>query len=124
MRTCVAVWLTVIGLAAGLAGCQSPANRSGGGRVSVPTPEPAAAEAAGLSSQAVEAGRHLYGAKCARCHKFYDPAKYDSAHWERWMSKMSRKAKLQPEEEDLLGRYLGAFRLPMDARSPKTGAGR
>jgi hypothetical protein len=40
------------------------------------------------------------------------------------MSKMSRKAKLQPDEEELLSRYLGAFRFRMDAAKASSGAGR
>ena len=46
------------------------------------------------------AGQKLYVAKCAKCHKFYDPAKYSEADWQIWMTKMSKKAKLKPEQED------------------------
>src|SRR6266545_1851261 len=44
-------------------------------------------------------GHKLYVAKCAKCHKFYDPAKYSEADWKMWMKKMSKKAKLKPEQE-------------------------
>src|SRR5206468_6632914 len=57
------------------------------------------------------AGRKLYVAKCAKCHKFYDPAKYSDAEWHKWMAKMSKKSKLTPEQSDLLSRYIDkAFR--------------
>ena len=41
------------------------------------------------------AARKLYVAKCAKCHKFYDPAKYSDEEWQIWMTKMSKKAKLK-----------------------------
>ncbi len=50
--------------------------------------------------------RRLYIAKCAKCHKFYDPAKYSDAEWAKWMSKMSKKAKLNPEQQEVLSRYI------------------
>jgi hypothetical protein len=52
------------------------------------------------------AGHTIYVAKCAKCHKFYDPAKYSESDWEMWMAKMSRKAKLKPEQETELSRYI------------------
>ena len=38
------------------------------------------------------AGHKVYVTKCAKCHRFYDPAKYSEADWEMWMAKMSKKA--------------------------------
>ena len=52
----------------------------------------------------------LYVTKCAKCHRFYDPLPYPAPEWNRWMTKMSRKAKLTEDEAKLLGRYLAAFR--------------
>jgi hypothetical protein len=63
-----------------------------------------------LSEQELKDGRKLYVAKCARCHKFYDPAKYSEADWKRWMDKMSKKAKLKEDQKELLSRYLDTFR--------------
>ena len=51
-------------------------------------------------------GRKLYVAKCAKCHKFYDPAKYSNEEWNKWMGKMSRKAKLKPDQEESISRYI------------------
>ena len=62
------------------------------------------------SQDFMEAGRKLYVAKCARCHKFYDPAKYSDAKWHEWMDKMSKKAKLKPDQKDILSEYLETFR--------------
>src|SRR5436190_17567160 len=52
------------------------------------------------------AARNLYVAKCAKCHKFYDPAKYSDEEWQMWMTKMSKKARLKPEEAERLARYI------------------
>ena len=69
-----------------------------------------AAGAAELSPTELQDGRKLYTAKCAKCHKFYDPAKYDDDQWRSWMTKMSKKAKLKPAQAELLSRYLGNSR--------------
>jgi hypothetical protein len=69
-----------------------------------------AASAAGLSAQEVTDASALYTIKCAKCHKFYKPADYSQKDWDMWMRKMSRKSKLKPAQEELLTRYLGAFR--------------
>ena len=50
--------------------------------------------------------RRLYVDKCAKCHKFYDPAKYSDAEWHKWMAKMSKKSKLTPEQSEILSRYI------------------
>src|SRR5262249_5512286 len=50
--------------------------------------------------------KRLYVARCARCHKFYDPAKYSDEEWRKWMTKMSKKSKLTPEQSEILSRYI------------------
>jgi hypothetical protein len=67
---------------------------------------------AGLSPNDITQGAKLHIAKCARCHKFYDPAAYSDADWHLWMHKMAKKAKLTPDQEAVLSRYLEAFRVP------------
>lgn len=101
--------LAVIAVAVAFAACQGPAH-GGGDKGTVPVLDPAAASAAGLSPQEVSDGARLCTAKCVRCHKFYSPAAYSESDWQRWMRKMSKKAKLDPAQEKLLTRYLGAFR--------------
>jgi hypothetical protein len=95
---------------AGLVGCQSsrPGGRSGSD--SVPLLTANAASAAGISVQEISDANSLYVAKCAKCHKFYHPADYAQRDWDIWMRKMSRKSKLKPAQEELLTRYLAAFR--------------
>ena len=48
----------------------------------------------------------LYVAKCAKCHKLYAPAKYSDEEWQMWMGKMSRKARLNPEQQRVLSNYI------------------
>ena len=110
MRTCYSAVLLVAALGAGLAGCQS-SSASGRPVVSaIPVLTPESAGAAGLSSQQANQALNLYTAKCVRCHKSYDPTVYNDAKWSAWMSKMSKKARLTPEQDELLSRYLSAFR--------------
>ena len=78
-------WLT-LGLV--LVGCSGPASASD-------APE-----------QANGRARKLYVTKCAKCHRFYDPAKYSDEEWKLWMGKMSKKSKLKPEQEQMLSRYI------------------
>ena len=50
--------------------------------------------------------RKFYVAKCSKCHKLYDPAKYNDADWSHWMERMTRKAKLNAEQSAALTEYL------------------
>lgn len=68
------------------------------------------ARAADLSPAERRKASDLYDLKCAKCHKFYEPAAYSQKEWDEWMRKMSRKSKLKPAQEELLTRYLNEFR--------------
>jgi len=68
------------------------------------------ARAAELSAKETKDAKKLYTAKCAKCHKFYDPTAYDQAEWEEWMQKMRKKSKLKPDQYALLSRYLEVLR--------------
>ena len=63
-----------------------------------------------LSPKETGDAQKLYNTKCAKCHKFYDPAAYNDKEWADWMTKMSRKSKLKREQEEVLARYLDTFR--------------
>jgi len=78
----------VILLGLGIAGCAEPVR------------------AKDLADNNISAGQKLYVVKCAKCHKFYDPAKYSEADWQMWMTKMSKKAKLKPEQQEAVSRYI------------------
>jgi|SRR5436190_20188446 hypothetical protein len=65
------------------------------------------------------AARNLYVAKCAKCHKFYDPAKYSDEEWQMWMTKMGKKSKLKPEQQEMLSRYIeDTYRSPAKTNAP------
>jgi nitrate/TMAO reductase-like tetraheme cytochrome c subunit len=68
------------------------------------------ASAAELSSKEIKDAKKIYIAKCAKCHKFYDPAAYDQAEWDEWMQKMREKSKLKVNQFELLTRYLETIR--------------
>jgi hypothetical protein len=63
-----------------------------------------------LNLKETGAGKKLYVAKCAKCHKFYEPKSYTEVEWQRWMDLMSRKSKLKSDQQDLLTRYLNEYR--------------
>lgn len=100
------------------AGCETsaPHGRTLGNAAPPLTPE--AAGAAGLSVEQTNAAVQLYTAKCLRCHKAYDPAPYAEAEWRSWMGKMSKKARLTPEQSALVSRYLDAYRAAAEATAP------
>ena len=63
-----------------------------------------------LTLKEAAAARKVYVAKCAKCHKFYEPKNYTDADWEVWMGKMSRRSKLKADQEEALKRYLEDYR--------------
>jgi hypothetical protein len=102
----------------GLSGCRGaqPSGHIFSG--SLPHLDDASAQAAGLSPSEKDEAAQLYAIKCVRCHKSYDPSDYTEAQWQSWMSKMSRKAHLDRDQQTLLSRYLSAVR----AATPRNDA--
>lgn len=70
----------------------------------------AASDDAGLSAAELKRADKLVKQRCYRCHKLYDPHDYSKAEWDKWMGKMSRKARLKEEQEELLNRYFDHLR--------------
>jgi hypothetical protein len=70
----------------------------------------ARAQRSGWTPKEAHRASALYALKCGRCHKFYDPAAYDEDVWKMWFRKMSKKANLEPNQTELLARYLEAAR--------------
>ena len=68
------------------------------------------AGAAERPREEMAAAQKIYTAKCAKCHKFYDPASYDTEQWNAWMQKMRRKARLDETQYTTLSRYLETVR--------------
>ena len=69
-----------------------------------------AANADELTLKELTAARKVYVAKCAKCHRFYEPTNYSEYDWRTWMEKMNKKSKLKGEQAGLLTRYLDAYR--------------
>ncbi len=69
-----------------------------------------AAVADELTATEIAAARKVYVAKCAKCHRFYEPTNYSESVWRGWMEKMKKKSKLKDEQASLLNRYLDAYR--------------
>ncbi len=55
------------------------------------------------------AAQQLYVSRCTKCHDLFDPNDYTQKEWQRWMTKMGKKAKLTREEQQLLNRYRAAY---------------
>ena len=96
----------------GLAACASPGPAEPQTRKSFLAENAMPPSSAGLSADDITQGAKLHTAKCARCHKLYDPEAYSDADWYLWMMKMSKKAKLTPDQAAVLSRYLEGFRSP------------
>lgn len=63
-----------------------------------------------LTVKEIGAAQKIYAAKCAKCHRFYEPKNYSESNWRTWMDKMNKKSKLKAEQAALLSRYLDAYR--------------
>ena len=117
MRSLLPTFAALLGVTGILVGC-----RSSGPVARTETSPVAAAEShitGSLSAEELRRASSLYTVKCARCHKFYNPADYSDAEWRAWMMKMSRKARLKPEQAQLLSRYLETFRVIPDSDANK-----
>lgn len=68
--------------------------------------------------------RKVYVAKCAKCHRFYDPHDYAAADWNRWMKSMAERSKLKPVQTELLTRYLDLYRSGQLPHKPEAKPGR
>lgn len=113
MRICPPIFLAAaVGLTFGMVGCGSVQPNPS----AAPPSLPPGGGAPFLSDEQTASARELFIAKCTGCHKFHPPANYPSAEWNVWMTKMSRKAKLHADQEELLRKYLDLFRQPSDQK--------
>ncbi len=76
-----------------------------------------------LTVKEMQAARNTYVAKCAKCHRFYDPLAYSEPGWQAWLEKMNRKSKLKPDQAILLRRYLAAYRAGRLSSKPEAKPG-
>ena len=117
MRALLAAFIILAAVAVGFTGCRtSIAGHQMEAGPSLAEAD-ALARAAGFAEEEIVAAKKIYLAKCAKCHKLYDPASYANTEWESWMQKMGKKSKLKPEQYDLLARYLDTLRKKTSVKS-------
>jgi len=92
------------------AGCATSSNSNPGIPEAHPRVVAARVQSSGWPQKDTHAAIALYALKCGRCHKFYDPAAYDEEDWNLWFRKMSKKANLEPAQQQELAKYLAAAR--------------
>jgi len=108
-----ALWATLgVLLAVGAVGCRSTAGEVKASAKPTLRLDARPRPRDGLSSAEIRLGAKLALNKCVRCHQLYDPTAYQEVEWRTWMSKMSRKAHLKPDQAELLSRYFEGFRQP------------
>jgi cytochrome c5 len=82
-----------------------------GGGLQQPTPkdaEFAAARWPGTTLAHLGEGRSLYARRCGTCHALYEPAERAEPEWRDSLAEMRERAKIRPEEEELILKYLVA----------------
>ncbi len=62
----------------------------------------------GTAPEALAEGRAMYSARCSSCHTLYSPASLSSRGWEDITEDMVDRAKLKPDEQEKVLRYLWA----------------
>lgn len=62
------------------------------------------------SVESLERGRATFSKRCRECHRLPQPASHTSQEWTKILGKMSKLAKLDPEQKDDVLRYLVAAR--------------
>ena len=80
------------------------------------------ASAGELTAKEIVSAQKIYVAKCAKCHRFYEPTNYAASAWQTWMEKMNKKSKLKGEQASLLTRYLDDYRADRLAGKPQDKA--
>src|ERR1051325_5600304 len=99
----VADWVLIVALIGVFSGCATSPQETKNPRATwVLPPTNDLPIKAGMPPEQASRARALYALKCTKCHRFYDPAEYTDAEWQRWMRKMSKKSHLQPEQESLI----------------------
>lgn len=68
-----------------------------------------------LTQREKDTARQLFAARCVECHTSKRkpqiiPEKYTDQKWTEWYGKMKLKAKLTPDEDNLLSRYFSEVR--------------
>lgn len=58
------------------------------------------------SSEKLAQGKTIYENSCNKCHKLMEPEKHDDAGWLNTLSRMAPRAKLTPDQHQMVYDYL------------------
>ncbi len=64
---------------------------------------------AATTVEQLNAGRAIYVAKCTGCHSAHPPSNFAATEWPAHVADMRMDAKLTPEDESAITRYLVTF---------------
>lgn len=77
-----------------------------------------------LTDKEKSAAKRIYDTRCVKCHVKRWPVDYPPEEWQLWMKKMSRKAKLTPDEQKLMAHYFDSLRTePVSKADPPANRG-
>ena len=76
------------------------------------------ARRSGTALDRLAAGRTRYIDKCSGCHAPFSPDHLTAAAWPAEVAEMSERARLGPEDVDLIVSYLAAFAAESQVASP------
>ena len=71
----------------------------------------------------LQKGRAAYVQKCAGCHNLHTPEQYSPQEWEGYVAYMTEDAKLTPEEQVLITRFLTSASARLRGVEAIAGAG-
>ena len=74
--------------------------------VGLPHADATDARRAGVDLATLEHGRQTYAARCSGCHALHRPNELTPEQWSKRIHEMSKDARLQPGEEQLIANYL------------------
>ena len=63
-----------------------------------------------ITQHDLDSGQNIYRTKCTQCHGVMSITDRTEAQWQTVINKMAPKAKLNPEQTEILTRYLFAAR--------------
>lgn len=79
---------------------------------SIPVPTDESARKSGTSRVDLERGRELYVNRCSSCHALFQPGRFPPEKWNQMVGEMSRRAKLDGRESEVVLRYLVSYARP------------
>jgi cytochrome c5 len=84
----------------------------GGSKSTTSTPTPvqtkdvAVSETSTAMTDTERAGKVVYEANCAKCHKLHEPKSFSAEEWKPIVLRMQKKAKISDEQREMVYAYL------------------